>query len=282
MPALVDLIVFNYKYGSYLVPYIPKISSFYNNIYIYDDGSSQSEILQLYSLTNSNIHLWRRTDEFFVALAGNEKIPSHGQIFALSYYYHLFNLGLIDATFAHLLDADDYIYSTHCTDLFVNLDGNASINFLHPINVKNNVMSNYAISRLLPSSHLWPSVCPTSCLIIKTTDFIDYLPFLTSLNPFFDDVWLDSRIQIVCNLKSLAVNYLDIILARRIHNANDSLNMSLSRFLLKQFTHSLFSVRLLNNKNLTAKRCILLLRNCIFAPLLLLFTMFFEKSFRIR
>ena len=270
---MVDLLIFNFNYFKYLEENLGFIIGLgvYEKIIIYDDGSSIYEVQQLKGFDPHRVHIVERADVMMsLRITLESREASQGQLLGLKWYYHLHAQGYTKSKFLHLMDADDKIISSsdEVERSLASLN-DRDIYFLHPVNRVHLRYYNFVVKRELPCRHMWATALPTSSIIINIDAYRPWIEKIVSLDNLFKDVWLDARLQIVANLRSLKTSRLPIVICRLIHESNDSNRATIERLLFKQLTHTLYAIKSSWPFGITIRRCLLIIQGIVFAPALL-------------
>jgi hypothetical protein len=235
------IIIFNYNYLRFLDKLFDSLKSSFNhpeiNIFFCDDGSCDGsyEFVSKYIRTNliNNLKIIKVSSSDI-----KRKNPSFGQIEGVKLVMSEHNDLVND--YVCLIDSDDWIADGSIagilkevknTRLHLYLNDLRDTNSYGDLNVRKRILQRkiYSIN-----TKIWPTIVPTSGIVISRNFLKDNFDKLTNLNDCFSDVWLDSRINILgMNYKS-SVKYTDILIYRLIHGNNDSLNFNLKRTLKKQ------------------------------------------------
>ncbi len=158
-----------------------------------------------------------------------------------------------------LMDADDYCnFSTLGSD-FIKKITSKKICFTSVKNItREGGVSDLSIKRpIFKSKNLFPSISVTSSIIVSGEFLLANQRYI--FDDRFDDVWLDSRLNMLaCLLDANDVEYIDECIFRLIHGSNDSGQMSLSRKLKKQiYAHDYFRFIHNNRFMLSPRMCFL-------------------------
>jgi len=236
-----SIIIFNYNYEKFLGKAINSCSSVFNNtefnIFFLDDGSSDNSIqfIKNFVKDNSiyNIHIIENRK----FNAPKREFPSHGQLTGLGKVFN--DKFEMLGNYIFFLDADDYFKF----NIKAFSDDNLSMNFYDVIYLK---VVDFIVSKRLfkqqkikryadsGSKEMWPSIVPTSGIILKKSFITNNYENIFNLNPRFSDIWLDARINILSLGEELEIKYSNEKCVRLIHNDNDSLKGGLIRAFLKQ------------------------------------------------
>lgn len=245
------ILVFNYNYAHFMESCLKSLMPFCNkhnyHVVVLDDGSADDsyeifdKIKCVYGFNNLSLQKTR------VKNAKRRAIPSHGQIDGLSIFLNKYDVN--DTDFIFLLDCDDY----YAGDI-VNLDLRDEKLDLVLLNVRNlhedtNNIIDLKVKRGLNDgvSYLWPTIVPTSGLIIRARFLRKYREKLLGKQSEFRDIWLDLRINICAMHKGTEVRYGGGSVIRRLHSSNDSAAGGLFRMFLRQlnayaFRQSIYSL----------------------------------------
>lgn len=232
---MINIVVFNWNYGRFLSCLLNKMIPIFNDerfrIFICDDGSTDNslEIIKKYiadySLNNlivieSEIINLGRDKPFLGQIENLNKVIKHHRVDKDDYYW--------------LMDADDYFDFSLVDSDFYQKVTSKMITFTKVKNISDSGESYLKIKRnVLDSKSVFPTISVTSSIIFSGNFLSLYYDEIFTEK--FNDLWLDSRINMLaCLLSKENVAYINEYICRVIHTDNDSGNMSLSRFLRKQ------------------------------------------------
>lgn len=239
-----SIVLFNYNYGHFLQDLLKSLRSngVFNNkrfkVFVCDDGS----------LDNSREVFYEFLDRYFVTNAYFFKIsdpavrrihPSGGQFNGLQKVIRNSEGSITD--FFVLLDADDWVSEDYLSrlDLCVKSNPKAKVIFNEVFNVdvsQRTKVKHKLNRRLSDTGFIWPTVIPTSGVVISRQFLIDYEWQLTTEFKGLEDVWLDARISILAkNLSKNEFCYSNAAVFRRIHGNNDSLKRGYRKKLYRVF-----------------------------------------------
>lgn len=238
-----SVIIFNFNYAQFITKALASCSPIFNRddfqIIIADDGSSDDSVNLVEAFIRrgnvQNISI-QRTRPFN---AGGRRFPSHGQMAGIEMF--LTGRGVKTEGYVFFLDADDYydfnivdFYDTHLhkTDL--------DIGFLavHDLSLAQDELKKIKVTRFASpgSSMMWPSIVPTSGLLIRRSQIDRYAASLLSYDRTISDVWIDARVNILALHHNIKSKYFNERVIRQIHTANDSTSGGKTRMLLKQIS----------------------------------------------
>ncbi|WP_272515898.1 MULTISPECIES: glycosyltransferase [unclassified Providencia] len=257
---MLNIVVFNWNYSEFLKKLLSEMQVLFNNpqfrILICDDGSTDHSLKMVNNvITKFNI------ENIFIFESnkpnkGREK-PYLGQIESLN---NVMNSNFFSTSEHYwLMDADDYCRFSTLDSSFIEKIKSKKICFTTVKNItRDGIISDVKIKRtVLKSKNLFPSISVTSSIIVSGEFLLTNKQYI--FDDRFDDVWLDSRLNMLaCLLDHHDVEYIDECIFRLIHGSNDSSKMSLSRILKKQiYAHNYFKF-IHNNKIMFSPRmCIL-------------------------
>lgn len=256
---MINVVVFNWNYSDFLKNLLTKMEPIYNDAYfrilICDDGSTDDSlkiINEYISKGINNIVVFERSE-----LNYGRKMPYMGQIESLGKVMESDYFSSSD--YYWLMDADDYFDFSMISAEFKRKIESSVVNFTQVKNVSKNDTYYENIKRKVCSNSLiFPTVSVTSSIIVSGFFLEKYKAFI--FKDGFDDVWLDSRINMLaCLLNSDEVAYIDEHVCRLIHGGNDSINMPVLRALKKQIVAHDYYRFINRNKFLRHHRMIILL-----------------------
>jgi glycosyltransferase involved in cell wall biosynthesis len=231
------IVVFNWNYAEYLKVLLGKMHGFYNDveyeIHICDDGSSDNSITvfqDFFKSNNINNAFLHKKESINM---GREK-PYLGQLENLEKIYK--SGKLLGCDYIWLMDADDYMESNDFTSDLKRQIGGFDVVFTNVINKSDNFEEKMEISRRANDDiTIWPTISVTSSIIFSMDFLSEFEDEIFNYNDNFDDVWLDSRINMIASrIEKSRVKYIDFNIYRIIHGSNDSGKMPLIRRLSKQ------------------------------------------------
>ena len=162
--------------------------------------------------------------------------PSHGQIEALEIFFHRYQL--IGTEYIHLLDSDDY-YGSEISELTDDLSAYDVI-FLkvQNVNLEKNLKQEFKIKRAVTDgvSYMWPSIVPTSGLVVRASFLKKHFKSIVSKQPLFHDIWIDLRINICAMHYETKAFYSQKMVIRRLHAVNDSSSGGIKRLIQRQIS----------------------------------------------
>ncbi|EPN5406032.1 hypothetical protein ACT0JW_002616 [Vibrio cholerae] len=235
---MLNIVVFNWNYSGFLSKLLNEMQVIYNDpcyrIFICDDGSTDDSLDVLNDVISKfrikNIIVFKSEKPNF----GRDK-PYQGQLEGLR---KVIDSELFSVTEHYwLMDSDDYCYFSTLPNNFVDKVTSKKVSFTRVKNIdQSGFESDLLIKRrVMNNSSLFPTISVTSSIIASGEFILNNRDKIYADN--FDDVWLDSRINMLaCLLKKHDVEYLDEIVYRLIHGSNDSSKMSLRRMLNKQIS----------------------------------------------
>ncbi|MDX7751824.1 glycosyltransferase family 2 protein [Aeromonas caviae] len=255
---MINVVVFNWNYSDFLTKLLKKMEPIYNDAYfrilICDDGSTDDSLKIIHEYVSkgiNNIVVFERSE-----LNYGRKMPYMGQIESLgkvmaSDYFS-------SSDYYWLMDADDYFDFSIISAEFKRKIESSVVNFTQVKNVSENDIYYENIKRKVCfNSSIFPTISVTSSIIVSGFFLEKYKTFI--FKDGFDDVWLDSRINMLaCLLKSNEVAYIDEHVCRLIHGGNDSINMPVLRALKKQIVAHNYYKFINGNKFLRHHRMIIL------------------------
>ncbi|HCM1316280.1 hypothetical protein [Vibrio parahaemolyticus] len=235
---MLNIVVFNWNYSEFLNNLLREMQVIFNNsqyrVFICDDGSTDDSLEIIDDVISKfcvgNVIVLKRENPNF-----GRKKPYQGQLESLrkvidSEYFS-------KAEHYWLMDADDYCNFSSLPDGFVEKVRAKKVSFTKVKNInQSGIEDDLLIKRsVLDSRSLFPTISVTSSIIASGTFLLENRELIYAEG--FDDVWLDSRLNMLaCLLKRDEVEYLDEVVYRLIHGANDSAKMSLLRMLDKQIS----------------------------------------------
>ncbi|EGR4192200.1 glycosyltransferase [Vibrio cholerae] len=238
MKVKIGIVVFNWNYGVYLGELLNNMKDIINSdeykIIVCDDGSYDNSLAVLDNYINENnaknIIICSKNE----INKGREK-PYLGQLENLKNAYD--SRLLDDCQYIWLMDADDYLLSRDLPKDFYNyyLSG-SQVSFTKVINFTKDKQYGLIIKRKANEIlNIWPTVSVTSSIIMSRDFLAENYSRLFNFDTEFDDVWLDSRVNMIASrINNDLVRYINFPIYRRIHGGNDSGKMSLRRRILKQ------------------------------------------------
>ncbi|PTP00081.1 hypothetical protein CWO17_17880 [Vibrio sp. 10N.286.45.A3] len=247
----IAIVIFNWNYGKFLEVLLDKMQFFYNDksytVHVCDDGSSDNslEICEKYisekKIRNITIHKKNKVNK------GRSK-PYLGQLENLENIYRNGSLDRCD--YIWLMDADDYMDSQFFGIDFKRSLCGLDVAFTKVINKDENSESVMNIKRKANSDiSIWPTISVTSSIIIAKHFLDSHCHLIFNYNKIYDDVWLDSRINMIASkIKNSKVSYIDFNVYRVIHSSNDSARMPLTRRLEKQIKSNNYFTLVCSNK----------------------------------
>lgn len=257
---MLNIVVFNWNYSEFLKKLLSEMQVIFNHpqfrILICDDGSTDHSL----NIVSSVITKFN-TENIFIFESNKpnkgRKKPYLGQIESLNKVMNSSFFSTSDHYW--LMDADDYCnFSTLGSD-FIKKITSKKICFTSVKNItRDGVISDVSIKRpICKNNNLFPSISVTSSIIVSGEFLITYQKYI--FDNRFDDVWLDSRLNMLaCLLDVNDVEYIDECIFRLIHGSNDSAKMSLSRRLKKQiYAHDYFRFIHNNKIMLNSRMCFL-------------------------
>jgi len=214
------------------------LSNIFNNkeylIIISDDGSSDDSY-EVYKNFKIEYNIKNLFFEFTRPKASKvPQAPSHGQISGLE--RTLKNHIKTGKELVYLLDCDDYyLFDIERLKHEVKY---YDVIFLEVINEyhSKNLRKKLEIKRFITDeiAYMWPTIVPTSGLVIKASFLENYFDMLLTRDAVFDDIWLDLRINICALHRGVKISYSDKSVVRRLHGENDSSAGGLLRFFSRQ------------------------------------------------
>ena len=216
-----SIIIFNYNYAEFLNKALDSCSGIFNNkdynILLLDDGSSDNSIdyFNSYvlekSVTNLNLIQNRKIN------AEKRELPSHGQIEGLKKIIDKYPEKIGEYIF--LLDADDFFNFNILKFDEKHLKNNLyDVIFLKVNDLirEKNLLKSFKIKRNAePGSRLmWPSIVPTSGIILKKSFITSNYNYIFNLNIDHADVWLDARLNILALGTVTKILYSDLQVIR--------------------------------------------------------------------
>lgn len=266
---MLNIVVFNWNYSKFLKKLLSEIQAITNHpeirILICDDGSTDCSL----DIVRNFISEFN-TKNVFIFESKNlnlgRKKPYQGQLESLN--------KVMDSKFFStsdhywLMDADDYYYFSTLNTKFLDTIKEKKICFTKIKNITNDgIESDMIIKRpIFENNTLFPSISVTSSIIVSGEFLLSNKKYI--FDDRFDDVWLDSRLNMLaCLLKKEEVKYIDKYIFRLIHNSNDSSKMPFSRILKKQISaHDYFRFIHNNKFMLNPRMCFLtILSKCFHA-----------------
>lgn len=236
---MLNLLVFNWNYNSYLVDFLDSVSCLKNSskvrVFFVDDGSTDESIETL-----KNHIIDKDISNFHLSLSGTEnlgrKYPAFGQLEGLKRVLNSQVIDIEDSIW--FMDVDDTFDFSNLDIIYDELERGNDVTFLnlHDKNLMDGSIKEYPISRKIDGARnkeIWPSISPTSSIIIKARFIDSWHKILFDFSSDFSELWLDARVNILAQ-KYCKVSYSDIVVYRNIHGGNDSLNIGFFRALNKQ------------------------------------------------
>lgn len=235
------VIIFNYNYCNFIPGALRSLKSIINhsnfNIIFLDDGSNDDSLEEVNNLKR-NLQI----DNLSIISSRKKNspkrlYPSFGQLEGfenlINNFSHLLGEKIL------LLDCDDeYLFDLCLLEKYKSDISNSDIIFLKVYNYKI-ILNKYKTLKIkrkaFPgSADIWPSITPTSGLIVSKKIVTDYKKYIFNYDKYFQDIWLDARLNILSITKNIKSCYIDLPIKRIIHSNNDSLKGGLRRFLKKQ------------------------------------------------
>ena len=247
----IGIVVFNWNYGEYLDVLLNKMKSILNvdsyEIYICDDGSSDNslDVCRCFINGNSarNINLIEserinlgRSKPYLGQLENLEKIYKNGDLNSCDYIW--------------LMDADDYFESRDLPSDFEKIISGKEVVFTKVINKSDDNVEYMPIKRKANTDlSIWPTISVTSSIIMSKQFLADNYQLIFNYNSDFDDVWLDSRVNMIASrIDNNKVEYINFPVYRLIHSNNDSKAMPLKRRIAKQIKSNNYFSSVCNGK----------------------------------
>lgn len=233
---MLNIVIFNWNYANFLKKLLNEIKTIVNKpefrILICDDGSTDCSLDLMKNFISEfnaiNVFIFESTEPNL-----GRKKPYQGQLESLNKIMNSKYFSTSDHYW--FMDADDYCnFSTLGPEFFKKIKSK-KICFTKVKNITNEGLeSNLSIKRtVLESKNLFPSISVTSSIITSGEFLFNNKSYI--FDERFDDVWLDSRLNMLaCLLKPEDIEYLNEYIFRLIHGSNDSSKMSLLRILRKQ------------------------------------------------
>lgn len=256
---MINIIVFNWNYSCFLKKLLTEMKPIYNDAYfrilICDDGSTDDSLKIIHEYVSkgiNNIVVFEMSE-----LNYGRKMPYMGQIESLAKVMASDYFSSSD--YYWLMDADDYFDFSMISAEFKRKIESSVVNFTQVKNVSENDTYNANIKRkVFSNSSIFPTISVTSSIIVLGGFLVKYKELI--FKEGFDDVWLDSRINMLaCLLNYDEVAYIDEHVCRLIHGGNDSINMPMLRVLKKQIVAHDYYKLINGNKFLWHHRMIILM-----------------------
>ena len=236
------------------------------NVFFLDDGSNDNSYEKAKVL---NDHL---REFYYIQLTPKNSKRTHaylGQLEGLQYILNNFSEKLNN--YIQFLDSDDWLpdcFFDNISPLLLSLKYQIIFNkVINIIEGKGTLKKSiYPIKRKIGQYHskIWPTIMPTSSIITSKKFLIENKDPILDLDTSFDDVWLDSRINILAmNNHSSEIHYSQISVNRRLHESNDSCNGGLKRKILKQVQATSYLNKYLKKKSSFNLRTFLLEKFCV-------------------
>ncbi len=243
----ITLIIFNYNYERFLPKLFNSIKESFNsnniNIFFCDDLSTDNSLKIVNEFIKKN-NINNMVIVPNVNKLKNRRYSSFGQIEGIQNVIDNYSTKIKD--YIVFIDSDDWVEENFFEKLLIEISNNINGHELFFNDLRdsycyeNTPILKQTIKRPVTKikNKIWPTIVPTSGIVIKKDLLLKYHEKLLVKNKFFSDVWIDSRINMLAINLIDKVKYTDIVVYRYMHGSNDSLNFNLKRTIGKQIQAS--------------------------------------------
>lgn len=239
-----SIVIFNYNYHRFLGKLFESLNYAFNhkeiNIFFCDDGSSDDS-LKFVSNYIKEKYINNLTIVKISSVNYKRKYPSGGQLEGIKKIVENNDINLHD--YIAFIDSDDWFEINSIKNILDEINNSYKIylnDLRDSVSYDNLPSKKRAIKRDInkQESKIWPTIVPTSGIVIKKQILIENIEKITNQSKEFCDVWLDSRINMLALNYKNSVKYTDIVVYRYMHGSNDSLKFDLKRTVQKQLQAS--------------------------------------------